>query len=113
MKLFQIPVGIGLSWLRIVLSIIDGERFADLCGRRPMRLPSNLARCIPARARYVAGQRAAQQEGLTLSGLNSLAFLFSPRPGHFPANFATIYSYPDCAVREKTEWCAERHSNLR
>jgi hypothetical protein len=33
--------------------------------------------------------------------------LFSPRPGHFPANFATIYSYPDCAVREKTAWREE------
>ena len=38
------------------------------------------------------------------AALSSPAVPFSRQPGHFPANIAAIYSYPECAAAEKTEW---------
>jgi hypothetical protein len=52
----------------------------------------------PRSQRTVTAQRWPEAD------LNSPASPFPRRPRHFPANIATLYSYPENAAPEKTEW---------
>jgi hypothetical protein len=73
----------------------------------------HLGRIVDELDRGPQAQRVATIHTRPQAGLNSLEFPFSPSPGHFPANMAGIYSYPENAAPEKTAWRKRRDSNPR